>query len=242
MRLYSTNFLYKLLPTSCLIFLCTTSCICQKVGHSEKQILGPSTPVYDSATMELIPYKVVSEMIRKNPNLGLKPNYNRYGDLDSYIYEPHRGSSNSDRDPHLRDPIGQRLKEFVFKDLKNKQYSLTELRGKKVIVHFEMITNPRILDTLAFQLRAQLFNDLMANQQHMAFVLFIDGPGLITKNLAVEHFKFPLIPDSQNFGVRYHIVQFPTTILIDQNGRVVNYLEKTQIDKWLEIITNFLNY
>jgi len=111
---------------------------------------------------------------------------------------------------------------FTATDLNGKEYKLSELKGKVVVLNFWFIgCKPCVM-------KMPHLNDLVKRykDEDVVFLAFsLDDESSLRKFLTKKTFDYNIIPDAANVAQQtYKINSFPTSLVIDKNGIVQDYL------------------
>ncbi|WP_449400047.1 TlpA family protein disulfide reductase [Chryseobacterium wanjuense] len=106
---------------------------------------------------------------------------------------------------------------FELTDLRGKKWSLKKLEGKVVVLNFWFtMCIPCIKEIPDLNRLVQNFN----NKDVIFLGLTFNNKDQIKKFLTKHPFDYMLIPGSQDTDKKYNISSWPTSIVIDKNGRI----------------------
>lgn len=118
---------------------------------------------------------------------------------------------------------GQPFPDFQFTDLKGRQYSLDQSRGKTIIIKTWFI------NCHACVAEFQALNTLHAKLEDRKDLIFLslatDSQAKLESFLQKQNFAYPVIPAQQAFIEELKLFIYPTHLIIDENGiirKVVN--------------------
>lgn len=102
--------------------------------------------------------------------------------------------------------VGQKAPDFTLYDSEAKPVSLSDFRGKKVVIHFFPLAFTGTCTTQLCTLRDTFGNYRNQNAEVMA--ISIDSPFTLARYKAEQNFQFPLLSDfnktvSRSFGAYY---------------------------------------
>ncbi|WP_375447487.1 peroxiredoxin family protein [uncultured Fibrella sp.] len=208
----------------------TTKTVVERVV-SERVVINENTKLLDNQTGNLISYQTYQQLMKEDrAGYKLVPVINEYGATDAFIVRPTTTEEREtrrfmDRDPALRPKAGDTMPEFVMKSTDDKEYRLSALKGKVVVLSFWMGVKPPYWNTR----QATLFSDALQPYQ-TANGLVVLGAVRETKDdvanaEAAQTFPFIAIPNSDNFSRKFHVTRFPSVFVIDKTGKVAAYLE-----------------
>jgi len=109
--------------------------------------------------------------------------------------------------------------DFSAIDMDGKSFTLSELKGKVVVMNFWFIRcKPCITEMPGLNKIVEKYE----NNTNVVFLAFaLDRKSSIVSFLKEYRFLYHIIPSSQQIRSRYGIGSFPTNIVIDQNGHIV---------------------
>ncbi len=114
---------------------------------------------------------------------------------------------------------GDELANFELSDMNGQVVKLNDLRGKVVLINFWFINCPPC--------RAEMpdLNELKteyANKDVEFIGITFDQKSNVEAFLKTLPFEFQIIPDAQKIIGEYGIMGFPTSVVLDKNGKIVN--------------------
>ena len=114
--------------------------------------------------------------------------------------------------------IGEEAPDFVLKDINGKQYSLKEMRGKTIVLHFWFT------GCVPCALEMPELNNLVEKYKQDTDIVFLavtyDAAKVVKDFISKKDFKFNIVADEQALITRYGITSFPASIIIDKNGGI----------------------
>jgi len=113
-----------------------------------------------------------------------------------------------------------RAPDFLLKDLSGKNFSLSSLKGKVIILNFWSITCPPCLSEMS-SLNG-LHNEMKSRGLEVVAVSSDRSVGEVNDYLNKKGFHFQILMDDARAASRlYKVFSLPTTFLIDRNGFIV---------------------
>lgn len=180
--------------------------------------------VYNLHSGEKIDPIKFAEMINGKP-FTIKREIDNYGRIAKYLYDTTGDRSIIKKQENFN--IGEFLLPFDIISLRGKEIKFDELRGKNVIVRFEMFVdqydfeNKRLL---------QLENQLSEIDETIGIIFFLGSKEKLDI-LDTKGTQFNLVLQGANFHERYGVIRIPTTILINKEGIVVDiFYRNDEID------------
>lgn len=151
-------------------------------------------------------------------------------------YHIHAGMSKSkllENENNQNSLLNQTAPYFKFKDLRGKQYSLSELKGKVVVLNF-WFTNCGGCITEMPDLNILLKKYTGKNVVLLAITF--DDSKKVKAFLKKHEFKFTIIPEARQTCNDYKIYGYPTSMVIDNHGiiRFINCSVDGDIKKLLQ--------
>ncbi|MFD1294963.1 peroxiredoxin family protein [Lutibacter holmesii] len=180
--------------------------------------------IYDKETGEKINKKDFIKIIENNPNLQLDEIIGVNGKIEKYLVNLSKQNNkiiNNRKNPILK---GELFPNFIAKTIDKKKIELNKFRGKIVILRFELEANSFRFKKQEIKQIDSLINNLKnTNEEIKAIIFFASNETDIKQGFDLPESNFELIPNALNFQERYSITRFPTTIVIDENGKLVDY-------------------
>jgi peroxiredoxin len=115
--------------------------------------------------------------------------------------------------------VGTAAKDFNVTDIKEKKYTLSELKGKVVVMSFWFVEcKPCVMEMPELNALVQQFKD-----DEVVFIgVATNDKKQLKQFLKTTAFDYHNIPSAQTLINEYSISAFPTNIVIDQNG-IIQY-------------------
>jgi len=102
-----------------------------------------------------------------------------------------------------------------------KQIELKNLIGKLVIIRFEKEADSFRFKKEEIAALDKKINALSNKNDVEAIIIFECGEDEVRKAFDLENSNFNLVAEGRNFNIKYHIRNYPSTLLIDQNGKLI---------------------
>jgi len=133
------------------------------------------------------------------------------------------GCDNSPSEPQVSQDglIGNVAPEFTLTDMQGQKVSLSQFRGKVVIINFWATWCPPCREEMPSM--EQLYRDFSAKGLVMLAVNAEEnGEQAVTKFLQRTPYSFPILLDKDSIAQNaYGVFRFPESFIIDRNGVVV---------------------
>ena len=192
--------------------------------------------LFNAKTGEPISMEEFSKMIKENPTLGLEKIYDKYGNPEKFLYHPDAPNKNySQRDPALQPQVGQKFPDFVFTSIDEAEISSEEMIGKWVVIRFDFFSDKMDLDNYASF--SKVINKVSKSTKLTTVLCSLDSKENIDRELSIFSDVIHLVAEGQGFFSKYHIINMPTTVLIDPTQTVVTYLDKNSYSEIQSLIT-----
>lgn len=193
--------------------------------------------VYNKETGKKVKPKKFKELIEKNPNLPLEPVYNKKGEIIKYFYNPELRNAKKIKYRANPPEIGEDYPNIEFKTVDGKTIELANLKGKLVILRFE-------LDALGFRFKKneideldKKINDSGKKEEIEAIIIFAAPKKDVEKGFDQADSNFNAVANGSNFQDILQIKRFPFTVVIDKQGKLLDYYnmsDRIDIVKLLE--------
>lgn len=208
--------------------------ITKKFSVSEKTKID-FTKVFDKKTNEKISEKEFYNLTKKNKNFSLEKIINPDGTIEKYLFTGNLENNITFRDITKRVNVGEPFPNFIIKTIQNKKIELAHLKGKVVLIRFELFANN-------FRFKKHEITDLDAKINEFgkdnfeAILIFTTPKDEVIKGFDLKNSNFNLVSDGMNFNERYKITRYPTTIIIDKKGNLIAYFKKSDEINFKEIL------
>lgn len=129
--------------------------------------------------------------------------------------------------PQDRGVVGTQAPDFTVSDMASNEYTLSELKGKVVVLNFWFVGCPPCIREMPE------LNDLVKEFDGEGVVFLAlarDGKTKISKFLEKKDFDYTIIPRSKWMTKRFNTHGFPTNLIIDQNGEIVYHMAGYEAD------------
>ena len=146
------------------------------------------------------------------------------GHVIRYFYDP-----NNQKERYLSTlPEKALLPNFKLTTIDNKRIELKKLNGKLVILRFELEANSFRFKKQEIAALDKKINALSNKNDVEAIIIFSCGEDEVRKGFDIDNSNFKLVANGENFIIKYDIHTFPSTLLIDQNGKVIENFTNTE--------------
>lgn len=188
-------------------------------------------PVYNKSTGELISNEEFGRIVKLNPNIALEHVINKYGEIESFIYDPEKKDNIRRIDTTKRIKPGEQFPPFVMNSLKNEIIDSDKLLGRVVVIQFYAY----FLDPFLKRATIDDFETLMQELDDKKDMVFItvtkSNIEEIQERIDISDFNSKIVSDGRNFFERYFINDIRAFTLIDKFGRLVSYYDNKDFDQ-----------
>ncbi|WP_319501881.1 hypothetical protein [uncultured Draconibacterium sp.] len=211
------------------LVLCTQA-FSQVAGTTYTQRIS-GQKIFNKETGERIGDKELQNLINRNPNIILEPCVNKYGKVESFEVDPNRTSRVMQRDVSMRTPVGEEFPEFVMRTIDNKVLKSEKLRGKNILLQFQLSFAGPFFRETTLQNLSKLIGELKSFSDFESIVVTESSKQEVFNTINVEDYEFNIVADGRNFYQRYLLVNFPELVLVDATGKLMGYYNQTEISK-----------
>ena len=167
-----------------------------------------------------------------NGNPAFEPQMDKYGRATTFLIDTSNPYAQvSMRDISRRPQVGDIVPTFVMNSITGDRLDLEELSGSLVILHFQLTANPPIFNRSRFEAFDAQVTALKKSIPLESITIFQSGQREIESALEPGQYQNQIVPDGRGFAMRYQIVDYPSFILIDQQGRLRGYYGGSEWEK-----------
>lgn len=217
----------KKLVFTLIFFLIVLESYPQKSGDistTYKNVL--SGKVYDKATGKKLSNKELGKLLHKYPNIIFERIINEQGEYSKYYFDSNNIKHQDktliiNRNKKNQIKITESFTDFIFTTIDKEILKSKDLKGSWIILRFELLTRfVRVPEILKLN---SIVVELNKNHKIVPIVCFADSEQNIKSKFNQQDLLFKFVGDGGNFQEKYNIIQFPTTIILDTNGKVHKY-------------------
>lgn len=186
--------------------------------------------IYYKETGLKIPISEFHKLTQENPKIYFEREIDADGNVIRYLYDP--SNPNGSGNGNLQTAVSENVvfPNFKLTTIDKKKIELENLIGKLVILRFE-------LEADSFRFKKQEIEELdkkinaTSNKEDVeAIIIFGCTEDEVRKGFDLNNSNFELVADGQDFIFKYDIRRFPSTLLIDKNGKLIgNYPDSDTI-------------
>jgi len=180
--------------------------------------------IYNKKTGKKIKKKRYLKLKKNNPNLQLERIIGVNGEIVKYLLDLSI-INNSPRNYRTKPIIkGELFPNFIAKTINKRIIELNSQKGKVVILRFELEANSFRFKKKEIKQLDNLINKIKRKKEKVKAIIFFASNELdIKQGFDLQNSNFEIIPNSYNFQDKFSITRFPTTIIIDKNGKLIDY-------------------
>ena len=180
--------------------------------------------IYNKKTGKKIKKKKYITLKKNNPNLQLERIIGVNGEIVKYLLDLSI-INNSPRNYRTKPIIkGELFQNFIAKTINKRIIELNSQKGKVVILRFELEANSFRFKKKEIKQLDNLINKIKRKKEKVKAIIFFASNELdIKQGFDLQNSNFEIIPNSYNFQEKFSIIRFPTTIIIDKNGKLIDY-------------------
>lgn len=179
--------------------------------------------LYNKKTGAKVSVKEFEIIVKNNPNLPIERVFDNKGNVVKYLYDPKNANSVSLNDNAIEKvKKGEYFPELELKTIDGETIKIKDLKGKMVILRLEMEAD-------TFRFKKHEIEDLdaeinLTNRKSEIEAIIIFGATTIQQILKafdLTDSNFKLIPNGWGIFSRLNINRFPTTIILDKEGKLM---------------------
>lgn len=180
--------------------------------------------IYNKKTGKKIKKKKYIKLKKNNPNLQLERIIGVNGEIVKYLLDLSI-INNSPRNYRTKPIIkGELFPNFIAKTINKRIIELSRQRGKIVILRFELEANSFRFKKQEIKQIDNFINKINnKNEKVKAIIFFASNELDIKQGFDLQNSNFEIISNGYNFQEKFSITRFPTTIVIDKNGKLIDY-------------------
>lgn len=191
--------------------------------------------VYYKGTDTQVPEETFNQLVEEHPNLFLESIIDSEGRVTRYVYDPNLKDSESQiiSDSDKKEDFAN----FKLTTISNETIELSELKGKIVILRFEMEATTFRFKKHEIQELDDKINGLENPDAVAAIIIFDTSKSNVEKGFDLKDSNFKLVANGKNFIEKYGIRFFPSTLVIDQNGNLIDtfkHMDEIDLESYLK--------
>ena len=185
--------------------------------------------VYNKKTGEKISNEEFLKLITENPNLSLERVYDDSGNVIKYLYDPEKRNSTSGKNTvHKAPEKNEEFPSLRLKTIDGETIKMEDLKGKMVILRMEMEADSFRFKKHEIEELDKAINQTGRKSEIEAIIIFRTSKQDVESGFDLKDSNFKLIPNGANFQNKLNIRSFPTTIVIDKEGRLINQFNSSK--------------
>ncbi len=177
--------------------------------------------LYNKNTGKRINQQEFAQLVKEDPNLALEQVYDDEGNTVKYLYDPDKPKSSVIAETSDGVTVGSSYPELIFKSIDGETIALKDLRGKMVILRFEMEADTFRFKKHEIEEMDRAINQTQRKPEIAAIIVFDATEQQIKKGFDLENSNFRLVPDGHNFHRKLDVNSFPHTVILDKQGKLM---------------------
>jgi peroxiredoxin len=208
------------------IYVGTVYCQNQQIGKSYTRSFIDKdwdiSKLYNKVTGTRVTEGEFHKIRQENPKMYIEREIDEEGNVIRYLYDPNKPAVNDK--PNLMTNIPERglVPNFKVKTIDGKKIELASLQGKLVILRFECGAGDFRFKKNEIAELDKKINALKNKENVEAIIIFECSEEEVRKGFDLQNSNFNLIADGRNFSFKYGVHFYPSTLLIDQSGKLIN--------------------
>ena len=209
----------------------------QKVISVQREVKGIDTEfsidkLYNKKTGEKILNEDFAKLLSKNPNLPLERVYDNRGNIIKYFYDPDNVNSVLVKNTNNEKiENGEDFPNLILRTIDGETIKIEDLKGKMVILRMEMEADTFRFKKHEIEELDKAIDQTKRESEIEAIIIFRASKEQIKNGFDLKDSNFKLIPNGSNFQDKLNIRRFPSTIVLDKEGRIIkNYKSSNRID------------
>lgn len=168
--------------------------------------------------------EMISLFKKYNNKVHLEIIIDEYGNEAGYYFDPNNPTDSTKSVTEENEvKIGKKFPNFIFETSKDIQLNLEDLKGKYVLLRFDMAPSGYVLkkEEIDFVEKQIISNKVYADNV-VPIILFIESSKKEVKELwENKDTIYHLVGDAFSYGIKYGIKIYPSTLVIDRNGNLL---------------------
>ena len=219
------KFVIILMLFSAMVAFCQNETITKKFTRTKVEKIDFSK-IYYKKTGKKIEENEFVKLVKNNPNLQIENIIGIDGEIEKYLVFFETKEKNIKNNRKNQIIKGNLFPNFIAKTIENKRIELKDNKGKIIILRFELEANTFRFKKEEIKQIDLLINKIENKEEKIKSIIFFASNELDIKDgFDLQNSNFELIPNSLNFHEKFSITRFPTTIIIDKNGKLVDYFK-----------------
>ena len=193
-----------------------------KVTQSRERVTGK---IYNKLTGEKLDNDELFKIMQKNPYVVFEHVIDKYGKIERYYYDPNNTNTNNtySRNADNQTRPGETFPAFVFETIDGDIISSDKLKGSWVIIRFELFADTRFFRKKEIEELDNQINGMGGNQNIVSIICFADYKDNVKTEIELGDSNFKLVGDGRWLNEKFNNIKYPTTLIVENQGRVVNY-------------------
>jgi len=186
--------------------------------------------LFNLETGERISKEEFDFLVKTNGNIKIETFYDKYGEIERRYYNPKPIEGERRNSINKNPEKGGLFPDFILETIDNKKIELDNLRGKLIIISFGLIIDNVLVNKREI---VNIDSKIKASNRHTEIeyiLLFRESKEEIVSVFDIRSTNFKIIPNGEGFINKWNILRFPTTVIIDKEGKFINNFQRFEID------------
>lgn len=208
-------------------FICSSQDTIIAVTRSVVQTRAFNTNIvyYKDSEKKLSKQKVIS-LIRQNSKTYFKPIYNQEGEIEKYYYDSKQPTA--DIIKNIPVEKGTTFPPFKLTTVEGEKVLSENLRGKIVVIRFTFWDIPGDVKTQELEAIENQIKVLPEPDDVVAIIINNGDLSTTKRFYSKKKSLFKVVPNGLNFINKYGITRFPSTLVLNREGKLVNTYSYTE--------------
>ncbi|GAA4280307.1 peroxiredoxin family protein [Gaetbulibacter aestuarii] len=192
--------------------------------------------VYNKITGEKVSPEMFQKLLAINPKLILEPVIDKKGEIIKYLYDPQNLKIRVYKPGKTSLVEGFSFPDYNLKTVDGKTMDFNDLKGKMVILRFEMEADSFRFKKHEIAGMDQKINETNRNTEIEAIIIFNANKDEINRGFDLENSNFKLIPNGGNILRQLNVNRFPYTVVLNKEGVVMAVFKYSDEMNILELL------
>lgn len=179
--------------------------------------------VFYKETGQKIPDPELLKIVEDNPSVFLEKETDDEGNVLKYIYDPNNQNGDGAKkilDSYISGDVP--FPNFKVTTIDGEKIELKDLKGKLVIIRFEGQGIALKFNKPIIEILDEKINALVNKEEVEAFIIYQASEDEIRENVELTDSNFKLVANGLKLAQKYYLNQTALTLLIDQNGKLID--------------------
>lgn len=196
-----------------------------------------SDNVYYKETGQKIPLAEFRRLMQENPKIYFEREIDEEGTVLRYYYSPNNQIKRGNGVFNFNVSENVAFPNFKLNTIDKKEIELKKISGKLVILRFETEAKGYRFKKQDIELLDKKINALSKKEDVEAIIIFQSAEDDVREGFDLANSNFKPVANGIKFMIKYAIRQYPSTLLIDQNGILIGYfsdLDSLNLEEYIK--------